>query len=133
MSVLLRVDGRDCDLGCHRAVPGTPCDCICRGAYHAVGSTDGARRKLIADHHLADVDDEQLAALLAAKWAGPDCDEAGPPRHLVVRAGEILRSSSERQRFLLVASMAREWWEAEAAAKTLDAGPGAQPVQLELG
>ncbi len=53
MSVLLRVGLRACDLRCHSAVPGTPCDCICEGAYHAVGSTDDAQRKLIFDHRLA--------------------------------------------------------------------------------
>jgi hypothetical protein len=131
MSVLLRFAGRDCDLRCHRAVPGTPCDCICRGAYHAVGSTDAATRKLIADQGLADLDNEQLASLLAVHW-GPE-DAEGITPELLGRARKILGSASEERRTLLVASVARAQWQVEAVVQALDAAPGAQPMRPELG
>jgi hypothetical protein len=126
VSVLVRLGVRDCDLRCHSEAPGTPCDCICGGAYHAVGSTDAARHKLIAGQGLAGLDDERLALMLAWHWGPNDAEDIKP--ELLARAREILGSASEQRRFLLVASIARSWWQVEAGAKTLDAAPGAQPM-----
>lgn len=38
-----------CDARCHAAEPGTACDCICRGAYHAVGGSMEAQRRMTED------------------------------------------------------------------------------------
>jgi hypothetical protein len=40
---------RRCDAKCHEAKPGSSCDCICGGAYHARGSSESAQEQLTKD------------------------------------------------------------------------------------
>ena len=40
---------RRCDATCHNAKPGTKCNCICGGRYHAKGGSQQAQEQLTRD------------------------------------------------------------------------------------
>lgn len=40
---------RSCDARCHEADPGTACECVCGGAYHACGSSTEATLRVQDD------------------------------------------------------------------------------------
>ena len=70
MTTLIATSGalgtRRCDEKCHGAAPGTPCECICGGRYHAVGDFSTAQRMLTEEFFGRDKMPEDLVAAVRA-------------------------------------------------------------------